>query len=326
MLFNWFSKSPTKTPAQRLTRPTLEALEDRTAPAVDIVFSGGPTIPHVQVNNIVMGAQPVDTTALMQDLVRDYLPLLQTYYGVGAGTLRSSVSVAPFSGNPNNTDIQHFILSEINNGVVPPPDGNQVYFMFLAPGQSVSNFAGTDTTGYHSNFYVTHDATGYHMATVVPLGTPLIPVYYGVSLGTTNSVSVTASHELAESVTDPQGTGFRDPTNPFGGEVADIYEFLPPFTLDGYAVSVLSGPQGQKITSAGVSSAAAPATPQTFFALIIEEAEAMAYGFLSRIDPQLAADAQAAEAAVLANPWYGTSQGQMGMMLGEMLCYRWFSQ
>jgi hypothetical protein len=327
MWCHWFSKFRAKTPAQRHIRPTLEVLEDRTAPTVDIVYSGGPTIQHVQVNNIVMGAQPMNTTVLMQDLVRDYLPLLGPYYGVGAGTLRSSMSVAPFIGTPSNAGIQNYLVQEMNSGAIPAPGGNQVFFIFLPPGQTISDVAGTDTTGYHSNFYVYHDASGYHEASVVPYGTTLIPVYYAVSLGTSPSISVTASHELAESVTDPNGTGFRDPSNPYGGEVADIYEFLAPFFLDGFPVSVLSGPQGQQIRGGGSGggggggASAAPATPQDFFALIIDEAEALAYQYLSAIEPQLAVDALGAEAAVYSNPFYGTSQGQMGIMLGEMLFY-----
>jgi hypothetical protein len=323
MWCSWISKLRAKTFAQQPIKPTIEVLEDRTAPSVDIVYSGGPTIPHVQVNNIVMGAQPMNTTTLMQDLVHDYLPILGQYYGIGAGTLRSSVSLTPFIGMPSNASIQSMILQQINSGVVPPPDGNQVYMIFLPPGQTITDLAGSATTGYHSNFYVYHDATGYHTATIVPAGTQLIPVYYAVSLGNSPSISVTASHELAEAVTDPNGTGFRDPTNPYGGEVADIYEFLAPFTLDGFPVSVLSGPQGQQITSAGVVGAApkAPATPQEFIDLIIDEVEALAYQYLSAIDPHLAGQAQAAEAAVVSNPFYGTSQGQMGILFGETLFY-----
>jgi len=196
----------------------------------------------------------------------------------------------------------------------------------LPPGQTVTDLAGTATTGYHSNFYVYHNSTGYHMANVVPVGTQLIPVYYAVSLGTSPSISVTASHELAETVTDPNGTGFRDPLNPYGGEVADIYEFLGPFTLDGFPVSILSGPQGQQITSAGVTGAIAkaPATPQSFYSLIIDEIEALAYEYLSMFDPHFAPQAQAAQEAVISNPYYGTSQGQMGIFLGEMMFYSAF--
>jgi hypothetical protein len=322
VLSNWFSKGRTKASAQQRVRPTLEVLEDRTAPAADILFSGGPTIPHVQVNNIVMGAQPLDTTALMQNLVRDYLPLLGGYYGIGAGSLRSSVSVAPFAGDPSIAQVQSFIVQEMNSGAVPPPDGNQLYFVFLPPGQSVGGMGEAGATGYHSNFWVYQDAAGYHISNIFPAGTQPIPIYYAVSFGT-NEVSVTASHELAESVTDPTGTGYRDPTNPYGGEVADIYELLAPFTLDGYQVAVLSGPQGQIINSAA---SARPATMQDFVALIIDEAEGVAFRYLSMIDPQFRGEANAMESAVLANPFYGTQQGQTGMMYGEALAGSWFSQ
>ncbi len=321
MWCHWFSKFRARTSAQRHTRPTLEVLEDRTAPTVNIFSSGGPTIPHVQVNDIVMGAQPINTTVLMQDLVRDYLPMLGPYYGIGAGTLRSSMSVAPFIGTPTNAGIQNFLVQQMNKGAIPAPGGNQVYFLFLPPGQTVTDVAGTATTGYHSNFYVYHDASGYHIANVVPAGTQLIPVYYAVSLGSTPSISMTASHELAETVTDPNGTGFRDPLNPFGGEVADIYESLPPFFVDGFAVSVLSGPQGQQIGLGGGIPPSAPATPQSFFTLILDELEALAYQYLSSFYPQYAANARAAAEAVVANPFYNTSEGQMGILLAEMVFY-----
>jgi hypothetical protein len=321
MWCHWLSKFRARTPAQRHTRPTLEVLEDRTAPTVNIFYSGGPTIPHVQVNDIVMGAQTVNTTVLMQDLVRDYLPLLRSYYGIGAGTLRSSMSVAPFIGTPTNAGIQNYLVQQMNKGAIPVPGGNQVYFLFLPPGQTVSDVIGTGTTGYHSNFYVYHNASGYHIANVVPAGTQVIPVYYAVSLGSTPSISMTASHELAETVTDPNGTGFRDPLNPFGGEVADIYESLPPFFVDGFAVSVLSGPQGQQIGLGGGIPPSAPATPQGFFSLIIDELEALVYQYLSSFYPQFAANARAAAEAVVANPFYDTPEGQMGILLAEMLFY-----
>jgi hypothetical protein len=319
VLSNWFTKGRTKTPAQERVRPTLEVLEDRTAPSVNVGFGGGPTIPNVQVNNIVMGPQQVNTTALMQDLVRDYLPLLGTYYGIGAGSLRSSISVSPFAGNPSLGQIQSFIVQEINSGAVPPPDGNQVYFVFLPPGQSVNPFVGSDMTGFHSNFWVYHDGSGYHSSNIFVGGQQPIPVYFAVSFGTGNESQV-VSHELAESVTDPTGMGYRDPSNPDGGEVADIYELLPGFTLDGFQVAVLSGPQGQEITGP-----TQPATLQNFIALIIDEAESLAFRYISMIDPHFQAQAQAADTAVHTNPWFGTQPGQMGMQIGQAVCASWFS-
>jgi hypothetical protein len=313
------SAPPSKTPATRNRRPMLEVLEDRTAPSVNIVYGGGPTIPHVQVNNIVTGPQQVDTTALTQALVRDYLPLLTPYYGVGAGTLRSTINAAPFAGNPSNAQIQNLIVQELNSGAIPPPDGNQVYFVYLAPGQSVSGFQGTETTGYHANCYVFHDVSGYHLASLFPFGVQILPVYYAVSFGV-GSVSMTASHELAEAVTDPAGTGYRDPSNSNGGEVADIYELAGSFALDGYAVNILSSPQGQML------SPTPPATPQNLLILAIEEAEALAFQYLANFYPQLSPYAQMAKATLNHNVLYGTPQGQIGVLIGEAAYYNWLSQ
>jgi hypothetical protein len=237
----------------RRVRPSLEILEDRTVPT-DITYHGGPVIQNVQVNNIVTGQQPVDTTTLMQDLVRDYLPLLGPNYGIGTGTLRSAVTANPLPGSTVSDDmVQNLVLQEINSGAVPPPDGKQVYFVFLAPGQ-------TDPTGptgsYHSGMTVIHDSTGYH--TAPPGGVPVSsggtlnpftigPVYYAVVDGAHPSLATqSASHELAEAVTDPDGlTGYID--LPSGIEVADVYETQPPFIVDGFKVNILSGPQGQMI-------------------------------------------------------------------------------
>lgn len=307
--------------AARYVRPTLEVLEDRTVPT-SITYHGGPLIPHVEVNNIVMGPQPVDTTALMQALVRDYLPLLGPNYGIGAGSLRSSVGAAPLGGNPSDAQIQNLILQEINSGAVPPPDGNQLYFAFLAPGQSVSDFSGADQLGYHSAFFVVHDATGYHTFSAVPIGTPILPVYYGVSFGLGNTVPIIASHELAEAVTDPDGlTGYFDSSLGGGsGEVADIYAGSGSFSLDGFQAAILSGPQGQKIAIIPT------ATPQNLITLAIEEFESLALHYLAPFDPPLVTPySQLADAVLNDNLLYGTPQGQIGVLLGQALFSNWLS-
>jgi hypothetical protein len=299
-------------PTVRRMRPTLEVLEDRTAPSVDITYGGGPTIPHVQVNDIVMGSQPLDTTALMQALVRDYLPQLGPNYGIGAGTLRSAIGAAPLPGNPTDAQIQNFLRQEISSGAVPPPDGSQLYVIFLAPGQQVAG-SPPGATGYHSA-----------LPAIMQPGVPFQPIPYAVIFGGSSAhIQISASHELAEAVTDPDGvTGYRDrtPTAINGGEVADIYELNPPNTLDGYQVAVLSGPQGQKVTSAP------SATPQDLVMLAIQEAEALAFRYISAFHPQLTSYAQTADAIYNANPLHAAPQGQMGVLLGQALFYNWLSQ
>lgn len=296
---------------RRRVRPTLEVLEDRTVPT-DIAYHGGPTIPHVQVNNIVMGSQPVDPNALMQALVRDYLPMLGPNYGIGAGILRSSINLPPFAGNPSDAQIRMFLVQEINSGALPPPDGNQLYVIFLAPGQMDSEDVGSDAGGYHSwqpDF----------------INGSFTPIYYAVIYGLgSQPISVLASHELAESVTDPDdATGYIDLSQNGGatGEVADIYESqMLTFPLDGFSVAVLSGPQGQKIAIFP------PATPQNLIVLAVEEAETLALKYLSMSDPLLTPYAQLANGVLNQNLLYGTPQGQIGVLLGESVFSSWVSQ
>jgi hypothetical protein len=294
-------------------RPTLEVLEDRTVPT-NITYHGGPTIPHVQVNNIVMGPQPVDTGALMQALVQDYLPLLGPYYGIGAGTLRSSITVSPLAGVPSDLQIQTLLVQEIKSGALPPPDSSQLYVIFLAPNQIVSDYAGTPTTGYHGSI------PGYLLN-----GNPFsAPIYYAVNFGgTSQPVELSASHELAEAVTDPDGfTGYLDRGLSGGsaGEVADIYDTLLGFPLDGFQVSILSGPQGQKV---GVIP---PATLQNLINLAVQVVESMALQTLAPIDPSLTPYAQFADKILNSDLLYGTPQGQIGVLLGQAMFSNWLSQ
>jgi hypothetical protein len=296
-------------------RPTLEVLEDRTVPT-NITYGGGPLLTHVRVNDIVMGAQPVDTSALMQALVRDYLPMLSPYYNVGAGTLRSIASATPFAGNPSNAQVQNLVLREINAGVVAAPDASQLYFVFLAPGQSVSDYTIPDLGGYHSAFLAIHDATGYHLPTpgaVYPSPPQFVVIPYAVQYGQDSQhIQKGASHELAEAVTDPQPfSGYADRSGDLAnGEVADIYDFDAPFLLDGYQVAVLSGPQGQMI-----GTPIPPPTPipllQAIFTLYIDGAEKVLRG-----------DSPALEASINANlPWarLGTFDlGSLVVLAGEI--------
>ncbi len=296
--------SPRANTYSRRVRPTLEVLEDRTVPT-SITYHGGPTIPHVQVNNIVMGPQSLDAGALVRALVQDYLPLMGPYYGIGAGTLRSSINVAPLPGNPTDGQIQSFLLQEIRSGAVPPPGPNQLYMVFLAPGQAVPDVG---FLSYHGYFF-----------------TPGIgAIYYAVVYGAPGQTSISASHELAESVTDPDGfSGYIDLSLDGGanGEVADIYQSVnATFPLNGYPVAVLSGPQGQPI---GI---APPATLQNLITLAIQEAEALAFQYFASIAPQLAPYAQNATLVVESNLLYDTPQGQMAVLLGELMYSNLLSQ
>jgi|SRR5579871_257490 len=307
-------------PTRRI-RPTLEALEERIVPT-NFGYGGGPLIQHVQVNDINMGPQPLDTTALMASLTRDYLPLLTPYYNVGAGVVHFAITIPPLPGNPNDGQIMNTIVQEINAGAVAPPDGNQLYFVFLAPGQDASSGIGAEA-GYHSSFPVYRDATGWHIGGFPQPGTVAATVFYAVSFGNSaDQVTQTASHELAEAVTDPTFTGYvnHDAFSIADSEVADIYEFAPPFVLDGYEVAMLSGPVGQKIFIPP------PATLANLETLALQVAEDMAVHLIASVFPQYANYAQIADAVLNSNLLYGTPQGQPAVQLGQQLYANWVSQ
>ncbi len=287
----------------RRARPTLEVLEDRITPT-NITYGGGPTIPHVQVTDIVMGSQPMDTTAFMQAMVRDYLPWLGPDYGIGAGTLQSAISVPPLAGNPTNAQIQNYLQQEINAGAVPPPSLNQVYMIFLAPGQVVSDESGS---------------ASYHGAAVTISNSQSEYLLYGVIYGSSaQEMQVSASHELAETVTDPLGTGYQDLSLNGNGEVADIYELnTPPVSLDGYSVAVLSGPQGQKIEGPQGPPSSAPSPVSLLSAAIslyIDGIEEILHGNSPAIQQNIQANLPYAVFA-------GVNIGEYLVLAGELAAY-----
>lgn len=287
----------------RRARPALEALEDRITPT-NITYGGGPIIPHVQVTDIVMGSQPMDTTAFMQAMVRDYLPWLGPDYGIGAGTLQSVISVPPLAGNPTDAQLQNYLQQEINAGAVPPPSLNQVYMFFLAPGQVVSGASGE---------------ASYHAGVVTVNNFQTEYLIYGVIYGSSaQQMQVSASHELAESVTDPLGTGYQDLSLNGDGEVADIYALtVPPVSLDGYSVAVLSGPQGQLIE--GPQGPASPLPPPVSFlsaaiSLYIDGIEAVLHGNSPAIQQNIQANLPYAVFA-------GINIGEYLVLAGEVAAY-----
>lgn len=242
---NRTSKPCTNATAVGSVRPRLEQLEDRTV-LTNITWQGGPTISsdpnhggspqtaHVQVTNIVTGTPLVDTTSIMQAIVKDYLPLLGPDYGIGSGTFQGSVSVAAPSSNPTGTDLDKLVKTEIQSGAVPTPGPNQVYMIFLEPGQYVAG-----TQGRYGHSWVSVNGTGAYYA--------FVPGTYQQGPIGTSVASSSVGDALADTVTNPTGNGWNEQSLGQDGGVADIYNGAPFFSLDGHQFTPLSGPQGQMI-------------------------------------------------------------------------------
>jgi hypothetical protein len=228
-------------------RPSLEALEDRWLPSVD--FFGGPVIPHVEVNTLFLGQEwspsAPNNLATIKDGLNSFLQSIVNspymdmlaQYGVGRGSFGSTYGeyltrdpnmtaamddYHPISPN-GPTELQYLILNAIQQGSLPTPDANQLYIVFLPPGEQElapwgawNTDAGNGFLGYHSAFESQYGRINY---AVLPCpggpngGVSGVPTLF-------DSLTTVVSHELSEAVTDPiPNKGWTDPSN---GEIGDI--------------------------------------------------------------------------------------------------------
>jgi hypothetical protein len=235
--------------------PTLECLEDRLVPTV--TYHGGALLPHVEVQGMYLGSDWYNSstyynqTAQFENFNRflpqsSYMDLLtQLGYGVGRGsTSPGTIDRLVLNKNYYLTDstIRGEIQRFINAGYLRQPDANRLYVVYVEPGVAILNDHDGNATsirdfaGYHSAF-AGRTAAGYgadiHYAVMAYAG-GINPVFPGLT--PFGSMTLTASHEIAEAATDPnvgyRGLGWYDDYN--NGEIGDInrYEAL----LNGYAV------------------------------------------------------------------------------------------
>jgi hypothetical protein len=235
--------------------PTLECLERREVPTV--TYHGGALLPHVEVQGMYLGSDwyyngtYYNQTAQFEAFNRflpqsSYMDLLtQLGYGVGRGsTSPGTVDLLALNKRYYLTDsaIRSEIQRFINAGYVQPPDANRLYVVYVEPGVAILNDHDNNSTstrdfaGYHAAF-AGRTASGYgadiHYAVIAYAGGSNVTFPGLTPFG---SMTLTASHEIAEAATDPnvnyRALGWYD--DYYGGEIGDInrYEAL----LNGYAV------------------------------------------------------------------------------------------
>jgi hypothetical protein len=205
----------------------VEPLEPRLVPSV--VYEGGPQLNHVEIVNVVSGPQPVNVAEVSNVVAGPYLSLLTPSYGVGRGEVRATVEVPELSVT-TDAGIRGWLGSQIGAGVLPRPDSQTLYVVWLAPGQSSDV---PDAVGYHNAFALSGQSIPY--AVILP--------------GDADQEAQVDAHEVAESVTDPVPlTGWVNPSLGVEGEIADPLMWLATFSLDGYTFSACVSPTGQPIT------------------------------------------------------------------------------
>jgi hypothetical protein len=282
-------------------RPSLECLDDRVVPTV--TYHGGTVLPHVELQGLYLGSDWATNTTYHNQTAQfesfnrflpqsSYMDLLtQLGYGVGRGST-STGTIDTLSLNKNyyltDSGIRGEIQRFINAGYLQQPDANRLYVVYVEPGVAIMNdhdhnsTSTRDFAGYHGAF-AGRTANGYaadiHYA-VIAYGGGFNAVFPGLT--PYGSMTLTASHEIAEAATDPnvnfRALGWYDDNK--GGEIGDInrYEAL----LNGYVVQSLINkndvayiPSGattlralDAVSGSGFAGHASPATSDTPVSLI----------------------------------------------------------
>ena len=194
---------------------------------VQLTYRGGPLLPKVRVVNLFWGpnwkgsALSAYFNRFFRALFLDgrFMTNLAQYstdsITIGDG-LFGGADTDPQAppATIQDADIRGEIQAQIAAGHLRKPDASTVYFVFPPPHTQVINAAGAvsarDFTGYH-NFVPGSDGFAY---AVIPYETTMPGPEY---------MTLPASHELAEAVTDPEPgdttLGWYDNRN---GEVGDI--------------------------------------------------------------------------------------------------------
>jgi hypothetical protein len=216
---------------------------DTAAAKVKVKYHKGPVLSNVRVVPIFWGAQ----TRFQADLTRFYATITNSVYidwmreydtptqkigrGRGlAGVVDSDARLGTISG----ADIEKELARLIDTHRVPAPDANTLYAIHFAPGVTIAD--GSDVScqvycAYHSVFK--HGVNVFY--SVVPDQGGDCANGCGVDGNEEHATTDSASHELAEAITDPDTARgwFADS----GDEIGDLCT-TGSATIDGFVVQL----------------------------------------------------------------------------------------
>jgi hypothetical protein len=198
--------------------------------SAQLVYNNGPLIASVQVFAIFWGTewqQPalaamipevnqffddILTGPLIDQLAEYSVPQYSIQHGKRIGSVALTTPAVPIT--VDDSGIQKMIQQQISTGKFPPASIDLLYFVFLPSGVTVTQGGSASCKAFCGY----HDAIGKDVFyAVMPF-----PDCSGCSSGLSNfdALTVTASHELCEAITDPiPGEGWYDNQN---GEIGDI--------------------------------------------------------------------------------------------------------
>jgi hypothetical protein len=208
----WLRGSRSQESWQPRTTLALEPLEDRAVPSIlfsntgirTITDTGGPILSHMQLDLIFWGSgwtknggptlRTNVTNTATAILNSTYFDGLSQYRNIGHGSLLRTDLITTTDPPANFTtgyggDVANFVTNNINNGTLPSPNGQILYFVVPQPGSTTSDCGcgGRHLAGIASN------------NRVFPYGLVSDPT--GVALDT---LSWIMSHEMAEAASNPE--------------------------------------------------------------------------------------------------------------------------
>jgi hypothetical protein len=207
-------------------------------------YNGGPVIPNVQVEAVYLGSawayNPYDQgnswarladrgymNGFLGDIVKsNYMNGLAQYVGFmpgygwvspGKGQFVKddvvNVSLAGYNTTTNpvpETTVEQYLQSEMIAGRLDHPDANKLYVVIMPPGVAESGDLGTG--GGHHGTFTTSWWLGLggqaHFATIEHGLSGFTPEALNISVTPLQKMTFVTSHELAEAVSDPEGTGW----------------------------------------------------------------------------------------------------------------------
>lgn len=137
------------------------------------------------------GPKPDQITAAMRTMTSGpYLAGLAEYRDIGRGTVRGSTMVkTPEPANGFTPDhVKRFLDAQLDAGTVAAPDAQTLYAVVLPPGVASKGAFG----GMHT-YYIRNGRSVHYL--------------WVTESRTLDSVTRILSHEVVESMTDPQGSG-----------------------------------------------------------------------------------------------------------------------
>lgn len=239
------------------TVPLLAALLSLPAAASSLTYHGGRLLTAPRYINVFWGpywngrSDVPDLNRFMQVFSGspEYNSALQEYavpgYPIRPGSFDGGFVIQSDPGTSvDDPNVRSFLDQQIGSGALPARADDRVYVVLLPPGVNFQFGPGLGSPG------------GYH--TVNQFSSTGGLVHYIVVPNADANQTFTLSHEMAETVTDPDALdlsrGWYDDskfvTGPFVGEIGDLCENLNGAYVDGYYVSTLwSNVQNQCVTS-----------------------------------------------------------------------------